>query len=114
MWEYIMALGQIGAGEKEYEQCLALASAANKTAGLEHFILHTLLSGEKLAGKEYIVAHTDYKDRAADKIKESLPELAKKTTFLWVAYFTSNLFGMMKPLEIVSESLVSIGGNFAR
>ena len=44
------------------------------------------------------------KDQAADDIKTQLPDLAKKTTFLWVGFFTSNLWSypMMKPIEIVS------------
>ena len=44
------------------------------------------------------------KDQAADDIKSQFPELAKKTTFLWVGLFTSNFwaFPMMKPTEIVS------------
>jgi len=44
------------------------------------------------------------KDQAADDIKAQLPELAKKTTFLWVGLFTSNFWSypMMKPAEIVS------------
>lgn len=44
------------------------------------------------------------KDQAADDIKAQFPELAKKTTFLWVGLFTSNFwsFPMMKPTEIVS------------
>jgi len=67
------------------------------------------MSGEKLAGKEYIVPHCDYKDRAADKIKESMPELAKKTTFLWVGYFVSNLWSMLRPMEVVSRLLVFPG-----
>jgi len=45
------------------------------------------------------------KDQAADDIKAQFPELAKKTTFLWVGLFTSNFwsFPMMRPTEIVSN-----------
>jgi hypothetical protein len=44
------------------------------------------------------------KDQTADDIKTQLPDLAKKTTFLWVGFFTSNFWSypMMKPIEIVS------------
>ncbi|KAK4542907.1 hypothetical protein LTR36_006096 [Oleoguttula mirabilis] len=99
-WEHLQALGPTGAGEKEYSQMLTIASAASKTASLEHFVLHAIASGEKLAGKEFVCAHWDYKDRAADKIKESMPELAKKTTFLWVGWFASNLFALLRPFEL--------------
>ena len=40
---------------------------------------------------------------AADELKKTMPELAKKTTFLWVGIFPSNFyqFPMMKPAELV-------------
>lgn len=43
------------------------------------------------------------KDKAADRIKAELPDLAKKTTFLWIGLFTSNFWSypMMKPAELV-------------
>ena len=49
------------------------------------------------------------KDQAADDIKAQFPELAKKTTFLWVGLFTSNFwsFPMMKPTEIVRPFTLS-------
>lgn len=101
-WEHIQTLGDHGAGQKEYDQILRIASAAGKTASLDHFVLHSLPSGEKLAGKDYLVPHWDYKDKAADEIQRSLPELAKKTTFLWVGWFASNFHNpLMRPVEIV-------------
>ena len=72
-WEYFMALGQHGAGRKEYDQILTIAAAAQKTAGLEHFILPTLCSGEKLAGKEYAVPHMDYKDIVKRRTRSKSP-----------------------------------------
>jgi len=42
------------------------------------------------------------KDRAADTIKQTLPDFAKKTTFLWVGMFASNFWtsGILKPAEL--------------
>ena len=87
------------------QQMLTIASAAQKTSSPEHFIIHSLPSGEKLAGKEYICPHRDWKDRAADTIKESMSDLAQKTTFLWVAWSPSNMWTMeaLKPVEIVGS-----------
>ncbi|KAK3635140.1 hypothetical protein LTR56_014912 [Elasticomyces elasticus] len=99
-WEYLMTLGQHGAGQKEYEQILTIARVASQTETLEHFILHTLASGEKLAGPEFACPHWDYKDKAADEIKKSMPKLAAKTTFLWIGWFTSNLWGLIRPMEV--------------
>jgi hypothetical protein len=102
-----MTLGADGAGQKEYDQSVKIASAANKTASLEHFDFQTMTAGEKIAGKEYFCAHWDYKDRASYKISEAMPDLAKKTTFLWVGWFPSNMWVCkgLKPTEIVSQSI---------
>ncbi|TKA74598.1 hypothetical protein B0A55_05430 [Friedmanniomyces simplex] len=99
-WEHLMTLGQQGAGEREYEQLLTIARVANHTPSLEHLVLHTLASGEKLAGPEYVCPHWDYKDKAADEIKRSMPDLAAKTTFLWIGWFVSNMWTLLRPMEV--------------
>ncbi|KAM0710758.1 hypothetical protein Q7P35_001496 [Cladosporium inversicolor] len=101
-FEYMLEKGALAAAKKETQQLVNIATAADKIETLEHLILHTLPSGEKLGGKEHYVPHMDGKDQAADDIKDQFPELAKKTTFLWVGLFTSNFwsFPMMKPTEI--------------
>jgi NAD(P)-dependent dehydrogenase (short-subunit alcohol dehydrogenase family) len=120
-WEYLLELGAMAAAKKETQQLVKIATAANKISSLEHLVLHTLPSGEKLGGK--YVPHMDVscllfeildsrytnhlqqsKDQAADDIKAQFPDLSKKTTFLWVGFFTSNIWSypMMKPIEIVS------------
>ncbi|EMC99780.1 hypothetical protein BAUCODRAFT_30183 [Baudoinia panamericana UAMH 10762] len=99
-WDYILQLGQKGAGEKEYQQMLNIATAAQHTEGLEHFILHSLPAGEKVTDGKAFCAHTDYKDHAVDEMKKSMPELMKKTTFLWMGFFSSNLWTMLRPVEI--------------
>jgi hypothetical protein len=102
-WEHITTLGEQGAGEREYDQMINIANAAQKTMTLEHLVLHAMTAGEKLAGKGHIVPHWDYKDKATDEIKRSMPELAAKTTFLWVGWFASNFYTtvLTKPIEIV-------------
>ena len=59
MFDNLLSLGAEKAAEKEYDQIMNIATAASRTPSLEHFILHTLPSGEKLAGKEYAVPHMD-------------------------------------------------------
>jgi hypothetical protein len=120
-WEYLLELGAMAAAKKETQQLVNIATAANKITSLEHLVLHTLPSGKKLGGK--YVPHMDVscllfeihdsrytnhlqqsKDQAADDIKAQFPDLSKKATFLWVGFFTSNIWSypMMKPIEIVS------------
>jgi hypothetical protein len=56
-WEYLLELGAPAAAKKETQQLVNIAIAANKISGLEHLVLHTLPSGEKLGGK--YVPHMD-------------------------------------------------------
>ena len=65
-------------------------------------MVHSLPSGEKVAGKGYGVPHIDSKDRAVEEIKRSMPELAKKSTFMWVGMFTQNMWTrpFLKPFEV--------------
>lgn len=51
------------------------------------------------------VPHFDYKARVDDYIKETLPELAAKTTFLMFGFYPSNFafFPMLKPIPVVGR-----------
>jgi hypothetical protein len=53
----MLELGAMAAAKKETQQLVNIATAANKIPSLEHLILHTLPSGEKLGGKG-IMCHT--------------------------------------------------------
>ncbi|KAK4541391.1 hypothetical protein LTR36_007992 [Oleoguttula mirabilis] len=101
-FDNLLEVGPEAASEREYQEILNIATAASQNTSLEHLVLHTLPSGAKMAGKEFYVPHMDTKDKAADKIKETMPDLAKKTTFLWIGLFVSNFwsFPMMKPVEL--------------
>ncbi|KAK5125403.1 hypothetical protein LTR85_000512 [Meristemomyces frigidus] len=101
-FDNLLEVGPDAASEREYQEMINVATAAGKVTSLVHFVLHTLPSGAKMAGKEFYVPHMDTKDRAADNIKKTMPNLAKKTTFLWIGLFVSNFwtFPMMKPVEL--------------
>ena len=58
-FEYMLEKGAMAAAKKETQQLVNIASAADRIEGLEHLILHTLPSGEKLGGKEHYVPHMD-------------------------------------------------------
>lgn len=58
-FEYMMEKGALAAAEKETQQLVNIATAASKISTLEHLVLHTLPSGEKLGGKDYYVPHMD-------------------------------------------------------
>ena len=73
----------------EYHIGIKVATAASKTASFHHYICSSLPGPEKLSrGK---LPHCDAKAIVDRHILDQLPELAKKTTFLWVGYYASNL-----------------------
>ncbi|KAJ5060782.1 hypothetical protein J3E72DRAFT_190104 [Bipolaris maydis] len=88
------------AGDIEHAQGIMLAKLASQVNTLEHYIWSTLPNGEKITEGRIPVPHFDYKARVDDYIKETLPELAAKTTFLMFGFYPSNLafFSMLKPV----------------
>jgi len=58
-YEFFLDIGPMAAAKKETQQLVNIATAANKISTLEHMILHTLHSGEKLSGKGHYVPHMD-------------------------------------------------------
>lgn len=103
-WEHLFTgKSQDESGAAEEEQGMKLARAASKTSSLEHYIWSTLPGAKKLTNGKAPVAHLDYKANVDERIKKELPELAKKTTYLFFGYYPSNMafFPMTKPLEVV-------------
>lgn len=80
-----------------------LARLASQVKTLEHYIWSTLPNGERLTEGRIPVPHFDYKARVDDYIKETLPELAAKTTFLMFGFYPTNFafFPMLKPVPVV-------------
>jgi hypothetical protein len=58
-FEYMLDKGAMAAAKKETQQLVNIATVADKVQTLEHLVLHTLPSGEKLGGKEHYVPHLD-------------------------------------------------------
>ena len=87
----------------EVEQGIKIATAASKTSSLKHYVWSSLPGGKKTSDGKFEVPHCDSKAIIDDHIMEKLPELAKKTTFLWVGFYASNLayFPLCKPNMIV-------------
>ncbi|KFZ16051.1 hypothetical protein V501_02430 [Pseudogymnoascus sp. VKM F-4519 (FW-2642)] len=96
-WESLFQLGRDGAGLQEQKQQTNIANAAAKTPTLKHYVFSTLPPAGKVSGGQLKVPHFDYKAAVEDYIRETLPELASKTTYLWVGWYASNLTGL-KPL----------------
>ncbi|KAK2765435.1 hypothetical protein FQN54_008284 [Arachnomyces sp. PD_36] len=75
----------------EYLQGKNLADAASSTPTLTHYIWSTIPSASALSGGKYVVPHFEGKAQTDEYITSSCPELAKKTTFLWIGFYGTNL-----------------------
>ncbi|KAF4968342.1 hypothetical protein FSARC_4288 [Fusarium sarcochroum] len=76
--------------ERETKQGINIAKAAMATSTLEHFIWSTLPNASRVSEGKSFVPHFAGKNNVDDYIK-SQPGLLSKTTFLWVAFYASNL-----------------------
>ncbi|KAF5554639.1 nitrogen metabolic regulation nmr [Fusarium mexicanum] len=90
--------------EEEATQGINLARAAIATPTLEHFIWSTLPNAFRVSEGKSSVPHFEGKNRVDDYIK-SQPELLRKTTFLWVGFYASNLqYPFFKPFPATSAA----------
>ena len=98
-----MGKSQDEAGEIEEKQGNALAKAAAKSSTLEHYIWSTLPSATKTSNGKCPVPHFDYKANVDELIRRELPELAKKTTYLFFGWYPSNMvfLPLSQPIEWV-------------
>lgn len=102
------------ATEVELQQGVNLAEAAASTLDtLEHYIWSTLPDSKAIAGGT-LVPHYDSKTRADNYIRERLPQLLAKTTFLWVTFYHSNFqWPLFTPIHIPSEDRYIQLGSYA-
>jgi hypothetical protein len=101
--EPLLELGRTKAGELEQKQLINIANAAAKTSTLQHYIFSGLPHAAEISKGQLKVPHFDFKAEVEDYIKQKLPELAEKTTYLWCGWYASNMAGSMKPLEVVGS-----------
>ncbi|KAF9875430.1 hscarg dehydrogenase [Colletotrichum karsti] len=90
-WETAVKTGRDAAGEQERQQSINIAKAAAKIPTLKHYVLSSLPPAGLASKGQLKVPHFDYKQEAYRWIVINLPELAAKTTELWLGYYASNL-----------------------
>jgi hypothetical protein len=90
-FEALPTLGIVSAMEIETAQGINLAIAAAETPTLEHYIWSTLPNSAANTGGKVVVPYYESKNRVDAYIRSSLPDLLKKTTFLWLAWFAGNM-----------------------
>lgn len=105
-WEHLFSGASADeAGEKEAGQAFNVALAADKTPTLQHYLFSTLPYATSLTNGERPVPHMDYKAGVDERIKKELPDLAAKTTFVWMGWYSANMafFPLIRPFELPSS-----------
>ncbi|OJD31706.1 uncharacterized protein BKCO1_4500091 [Diplodia corticola] len=91
-WEPLFTgKSQVESGIIEEQQALLLVKAASRTKTLEHYIWSSIPSSTDLTGGKCAVPHMDYKAKVDQRIRDDFPDLAAKTTFFYVGFYSSNL-----------------------
>lgn len=105
-WQYIERHGYIEAGKIETRLGISLANILNRSTTLKHFIWSTLPAATPETRGKILLPHWNAKAEVDQYIKEKLPDLAAKTTFLWVGFYADNLmkFEQLTPLPLVRAS----------
>ncbi|KAH8902608.1 NAD(P)-binding protein [Coniochaeta sp. PMI_546] len=84
----------------ESQRGINLAMAAAATSSVEHYIWSTLPNARRISDGKIGVPHYDAKNIVDDYIKSD-PALLRKTTFLMIAFYASNMnYVFYKPFPI--------------
>jgi hypothetical protein len=105
-WESLFTgKSQWESGDIEESHGMNLARAAAKTPTLEHYLWSTQPSAKSVFPGKLETPHMDYKAKVDERIKTELPELARKTTYLYFGYYPQNMafFPLLKPFQLVSS-----------
>lgn len=87
----VMTAGQEAAGVAEKQQQINIARAAAQIPSLKHYVMSSLPPASLSSGGKLPVPHFDFKHAAFQWIDESLPELATKTTRIWLGWYPTNM-----------------------
>ncbi|KAL2163550.1 hypothetical protein VTH06DRAFT_5608 [Thermothelomyces fergusii] len=91
-WELLFSgKSQWEAGEIEEQQGMNLARAAARTPTLEHYLWSTQPSGKRRFPGQIETPHMDYKAKVDERIRSELPDLARKTTYLYFGHYPRNM-----------------------
>jgi hypothetical protein len=103
-WQYIEKHGNLEAGNIETRQGISLIEALAASSTLKHFIWSTLPSATPESPGKVEVPHFNAKHKVDIYLKEKHPELASKTTYLGVGWYTENMawYPFFSPQRYVS------------
>ncbi|KAM5343837.1 hypothetical protein ACJ41O_012374 [Fusarium nematophilum] len=101
-FESFPAISPKEAIERESMQGINLAKAAIETPTLQHYIWSTLPNAGRISDGKAWIPHYVGKNKVDSFIK-SEPDLLRKTTFLWVSFYASNLqYPFFKPFPVTT------------
>lgn len=107
-FEPAMSVGFEQARKIEYQQAVNMVKAAKRTPTLQHYLWSTLPNSNALSKGKYNVHFFDIKSSIDDYIRQDKEFLAK-TTFLYLAFFSSNmLYPVYIPIYLVSAKPISL------
>lgn len=127
-WELLgRGLSANEAGEKEAAQAYNVALAASTTSTLEHYLFSTLPDASALTDGKFPVPHMNHKAAVDERIKKELPQVAAKTTFIWIGWYSANMayVPFARPMEVPGsgkyvwmqpsrpDALLPVSGNLA-
>lgn len=97
-WHFIPQMSLRDAGEAELQQLINISNAAATIETLQHLVLSVVPHADKVSSGRLPCHHLDFKALSAEYVKKELPQLAAKTTFLWVGFYVENFLAQENAL----------------
>lgn len=109
-YDYFFELGPEKSMARELEQGCNLARAAEAVPSLERYVWSTLPNTNAITQGNAIVPHFQGKANVDVFVKENIPELYEKTTFVIFTIFAANLtlYDCFRPVYHVSITFYSL------
>ncbi|KAJ9254616.1 hypothetical protein DTO207G8_3462 [Paecilomyces variotii] len=108
-WDIAVTGGIDGAIKGELQQFINVAQAASTLPTLKHLVLSVMPNCETLSGGILPCPHWDAKARGGEYVKNVLPQLAARTTYVWMGWYVDNLAGqpLMKPQPYLGKYILA-------
>ncbi|OJJ03428.1 hypothetical protein ASPVEDRAFT_84875 [Aspergillus versicolor CBS 583.65] len=108
-WDIATTEGIDAATKGELQQFINVVQVAAKLPTLRHLVLSVMPNCETLSGGILPCPHWDAKARGGEYVKRELPQLAAKTTYVWMGWYVDNLAGqpLMKPQPYLGKYIIA-------
>lgn len=93
-WEIAPKHGIEAAEKGEFQQFVNIAHAAAEVPSLKHLVLSTMPHCDAISGGKLPCPHWDAKAKGGEYVKTAFPELAAKTTYVWLGWYADNLVNL--------------------